>query len=187
MRLPALIASACLAGAAYAQQPAPPAQPPAPPPCSAPEYRQMDFWAGDWDLEFTNPNGTIGHARNRITRDEYGPCAIAEHFVQPGGAAGGGDYVGGSYSMYDPLTGKWRQMWVDNGGGVFDLAGGPVTGQKQVFELVTTEPRGANRRLMRMIWEDVAADRLVWRWQAQQPDGSWSDQWVLRYRRRPPG
>jgi len=155
------------------------------PPCSKPEYRQLDFWVGDWELEFTEPDGSVGKATNRITKDEYGSCVISEHFVQPGEGPGGSDYIGGSYSIYDTQTNSWRQMWVDNGGNMFDLRGGPVTGQPHVFELVNVEPRGAQKATMRMIWQDITPDSLTWRWQSQNPDGSWADRWVLRYQRKP--
>jgi hypothetical protein len=175
-----LAALVCGAAAAQAQNA------PATPPCSGPEYRQLDFWVGEWDLEFTNQDGSVGKATNRITRDEYGTCAISEHFVQPGGGADGGDFIGGSYSTYDAQTKSWRQMWVDNAGGLFDLRGGPVTGQRHKFELVNIEPRGPKKATLRMIWEDVTQDSLTWRWQSKNPDGSWTDRWVLRYKRRAP-
>jgi hypothetical protein len=38
-----------------------PATPPPPPPsCSTAEYRQLDFWVGDWDAEFALPGGQLG-------------------------------------------------------------------------------------------------------------------------------
>ena len=149
-------------------------------PCQASEHRQMDFWVGEWDLEFDNPNGTVGRATNRITRDEFGDCVVAEHFEQADTG-----YVGASWSVYDPQTGQWRQTWVDNAGTPFFLVGGPVEGQPHLFELRTTEPRGAQTpATRRMIWEQVTEDSLVWRWQTEQTDGSWADAWVLRYRRR---
>ena len=157
---------------------------PATPPCSGPEFRQLDFWVGDWDLEFTNQDGSVGKASNRITKDEFGACAISEHFVQPGGAADGSDFIGGSYSTYDAQTKSWRQMWVDNAGGLFDLRGGPVSGQKHTFELTNIEPRGPNKATLRMIWEDVTPGSLTWRWQSRNQDGTWADRWVLRYKRR---
>ena len=155
-----------------------PATPP-PPPCSAAENRQMDFWVGEWDLSFTNASGTPGTAINRITRDELGACVITEHFSQPDIA-----YVGRSHSLYDANKRKWVQTWVDNGGAYFALAGGPVKGQKHSFELKTITPAGPKQIHYRMIWEDVTPDSMVWRWQALQPDGSYTDQWVLNYKRR---
>lgn len=181
VRLRLAAAALLAAGPAAAQQ-----QAPAPPPCAGPEYRQLDFWVGDWDLEFANANGTPGRAESRITRDEHGGCVISEHFRAPGAGTAGQDYTGASYSMFDPQTGRWRQMWVENGGSLYVLEGGPVTGQPYVFELRTTEPRGTPARTMRMIWEDVTPAGLTWRWQAQQADGNWRDAWVIRYRRRAP-
>jgi len=159
---------------------------PPPAPCSTPEYRQLDFWVGDWELEFTAADGSLGRATNRITV-EHGGCVIAERFVQPGGRPDGSDYTGTSSSIYDAQTTSWRQMWVDNGGAVFDLRGGPVVGERHVFELVNIEPRGPAGATLRMIWEDVTKDGLTWRWQARADDGSWSDRWVLRYRRKAAG
>ncbi|HZV84820.1 MAG TPA: DUF1579 family protein [Brevundimonas sp.] len=146
-------------------------------PCSTPEYRQLDFWAGDWGLEFDQQNGGVGTGTNRITKDEYGSCVITEHFAMPGG------FSGVSVSIYDPQLRTWRQTWVDNAGGVFVLTGGPVTGQDHIFEMRTVDrgPSGANRR---MIWQDVTADRLTWRWQRETTEGQWVDMWVIRYRKR---
>jgi hypothetical protein len=146
-------------------------------PCSAPEHRALDFWVGDWKLAFDGETGP-DTARNRIRRDELGACAITEHFLQPSNG-----YAGFSISMYDPKTRQWRQTWGDNAGDYITLVGGPVSGAGHVFELRTVEPRGPERRHFRMIWQDVAADRLVWRWQRQEPEGGWSDQWTIAYRR----
>jgi hypothetical protein len=179
VRLAVLAAAAGLFAAA--QSPALAQTPPAAPTCDAPEFRALDFWAGDWDLDFDASPGVLGHASNHITRDEYGGCVIAEHFEQAAT-----HYRGGSYSIYDRAAHVWRQTWVDNQGGVFTLVGGPVTGQPYVFELRTTDRVGPGHQLMRMIWQDVTPDRLTWRWQAQQADGAWKDSWVLRYKRRPP-
>lgn len=150
-----------------------------PPPCSTAEYRQLDFWVGEWDAEFDLPGGRTGHATNRITRNEFGDCVIAEHFSQPEIA-----YAGASFSMFDPSKKKWVQTWVDNGGAYITLTGGPVEGRAHSFELVTTEPKGPRQVWSRMIWQDVKPDSFTWRWQARKPDGSWADSWVIRYTRR---
>ena len=168
---------ALLAAIAAPQQPAPAAPPPAP--CTAPEYRQMDFWVGEWDLSFDAGNGKTGTAANRITKDEFGSCFITEHFSQPDTR-----FVGLSHSTYDRFQKQWVQTWVDNKGGYFMLAGGPVHGQKHSFELRTLRRAGPKQLHYRMIWHDVKPDSLVWRWQALQEDGSYIDQWVLNYKRR---
>ncbi|MET1110435.1 MAG: hypothetical protein ABWX67_02800, partial [Allosphingosinicella sp.] len=64
------------------------------------------------------------------------------------------------------------------------LAGGPVKGQPWSFELNTLEPRGPKQAHFRMIWQDVKPDSLTWRWQQRQADGSYTDVWVIDYKRR---
>jgi hypothetical protein len=179
VRLSSIVAVLGLAAtAAHAQTATAPATPP-PPPCAAPEFRQMDFWVGDWDLEFDTGPGKVATASNRITRDEFGDCVIVEHFSQPDIG-----YVGGSVSTYDRVSKVWRQTWVDNGGAYIELEGGPVSGRPHLFELRTTRDIGpAPRKPYRMIWERASADRLVWRWQVADGAG-WKDSWVLRYRRK---
>ena len=129
------------------------------------------------------PDGSTVTATNSITRD-FGACVIREHFRLPRGNPDGSEFVGGSYSIYDRPTSSWRQMWVDNAGGMFDLRGGPVSGQGQSSSWSISSRAGQERGERRMIWEDVHPDRFVWRWQRHEADGSWSDLWVLRYRRR---
>jgi hypothetical protein len=178
-----MIASMFLFAAAQAAQtgaaPPAPMPSPAPMPCLSPQYRQMDFWVGDWELSFRKADGTTGRATNRITRDEYGPCVIVEHFEQADI-----NYVGTSLSTYDLLKGQWVQTWVDSRGGYITLAGGAVEGKKHRFQLDTIEPRGPRQQRFRMIWDDVKANSLTWRWQKLQPDGSYADAWVIHYKRK---
>jgi len=149
----------------------------APQPCLAPEFRQMDFWLGNWTVEWdAAPGVPSGSGTNRITR-EYGGCVIVEAF--DGGAASG-NLIGHSVSTYQAPLQRWRQTWVDNQGGYFAFIGGR---EGDRFILVTTRP-GDSVPVQRMVFEDISADRLTWRWQ-RTPDGgtTWSDQWVIRYRR----
>jgi len=173
---------------AACQKPAPePLKPVAATPAAAPKtctdegYRQLDFWVGDWIAEW-GEGKDAGTGRNSITRDEFGACAIVEHF-----SADDGTLKGTSISTYRPPTRRWRQTWVDDQGGYFNLAGGPVTGQPHSFELVNERPVPAAPPL-RMIWQDIKPDSFTWRWQTQRAGSdSWVDQWVIRYRRAPQG
>ena len=97
----------------------------APPACAGPEFRTLDFWVGEWIAEDQQANA-IG--TNRITRDEYGNCVITEHFRMNDGSL-----TGHSVSIYLPKFKQWRQTWVDNQNGYFDLVGGPVSGGDHVF------------------------------------------------------
>ena len=139
----------------------------------------MDFWVGEWDLSFALANGTTARATNRITKEEFGSCVIAEHFEQADIG-----FVGASFSSYDRFKKKWVQTWVDNQGGYVTLAGGPIESGGHSFQLDTVDPRGAAQRHYRMIWQDVTSDSLTWRWQQLQPDGTYVDAWVINYKRR---
>jgi hypothetical protein len=161
-------------------QPTAPAAP-ATPPCSTAEYRQLDFWVGDWVATWTNANGSQGTGRNRITRDEYGPCVITERFT-----ADDGSLRGFSISTYFGGAREWRQTWMDDQGGYFDLFGGPSTtpGQRFVLETYRRRPEA---RYGRMIFEDVQPDSFTWRWQGRATaDAPWADLWVIRYTRARP-
>ena len=96
-----------------------------------------------------------------------------------------GSLVGHSVSMYRPGLKQWRQNWVDDQGGYFDLVGGPVTGGDHIF--VFENKRVTDKQqFQRMIWQDVKPDSFVWRWQNRVKDSDpWKDSWVIHYRRAP--
>jgi hypothetical protein len=148
--------------------------------CSDPAFRQLDFWVGDWDLRWRNADGSESSGRNVISRDEFGDCVIYERFSAEG-------FNGMSVSTYHQPTGTWRQTWVDDSGGYFALTGGPVNDGSVRFVLQNTRLSDEETQL-RMIWEQVTADRLVWRWQSLPADAdperdAWADRWVIRYQR----
>lgn len=147
-------------------------------PCTAPEFRQMDFWLGEWEVRWdAAPGVPAGNGTNTITR-AYGGCVIQEAF--DGGAASG-NLIGHSVSTYHAAIGKWRQSWVDNQGGYFAFVGGQ---EGERFVLVTSRIAD-NAPVQRMVFEDISANALTWRWQ-MTPDGgtTWTDQWVIHYTRR---
>ena len=86
------------------------------PDCVAPEYRQLDFWIGDWDtLEADAPDGP-SIARARVEPIAQG-CAIHELYEQNDGL------VGDSILSYDPVRKQWQQTWVTNRGSIMVLWG----------------------------------------------------------------
>jgi hypothetical protein len=144
-------------------------------PCTAPEFRQMDFWLGVWDAYYS-ADATEPGGRNTVTR-AFDGCVIQEDF--DGGAQASG-LVGRSVSTYHTQTQLWRQTWVDNQGGYFALTGGPAG---EDFILSTTRIR-ENAPHQRMVFEDITPDSFTWRWQSSADGGvSWTDRWVIWYRR----
>jgi len=161
----------------FAQSAGASAATPPPAPCSDAAYRALDFWVGDWAAAW-DANGQKGTGTNRIRRDEFGNCAITERFTIDDGS-----FSGFSVSTYRPPQKHWRQTWVDDQGGYFDLEGGPQADGRFVLE---------NRRpseaapFLRMVFEDISADAFTWRWQGRPAaDQEWQDRWVIRYTRKP--
>ncbi len=77
-------------------------------PCTDAPYRAWDFWIGEWTI--TNPGGASGGS-STITA-EPGGCAIYEDYVNPVASL----TPGRSISFFDPVTDKWYQTYIDNGG-----------------------------------------------------------------------
>lgn len=93
--------------------------------CSAPAYRQFDFFAGDWDThDVQAPDKVV--ARNTVEVILDG-CVIHEDYRQ------GDGLHGESYSLYDAARKVWHQSWVTNRGDLLLLDGG-MQGRRMVFE-----------------------------------------------------
>ncbi len=90
---------------------------PASPNCNGvAEYRQLDFWIGDWDTFETDTPGGPSVARARIEPIVNG-CALHEIYEQNDGL------IGDSILSYDPVRKHWQQTWVTNRGSLMVLAG----------------------------------------------------------------
>lgn len=87
------------------------------PDCTAAEYRQLDFWIGDWDTFETDAPGGASVARARVKPIAQG-CAIHELYEQNDGL------IGDSILSYDAVRKQWQQTWVTNRGAIMVLWGG---------------------------------------------------------------
>ena len=121
-------------------------------PCDAPEYRQFDFWVGEWAVH--NPKGQqVG--TNRIEKVEHG-CAIVENWTNARGV------TGRSINVYRPATRTWTQAWAGSDGGTLILEG-RFTAGKMILE---GKSLGAKSEPLR--------DRVTW---SQLPDGKLRQFW----------
>jgi hypothetical protein len=132
-------------------------------PCSAPAYRQFDFWAGSWVV--TNPAGKqVG--TNHIVKI-LGGCALQEHW------AGSGRSRGTSLNVYDARRHVWHQTWVDNSGGLLVIEGGLKDGSmvmsgksisrmgKAVLNRITWTPRDKDH--VRQLWQVSTDNGKHWK------------------------
>jgi hypothetical protein len=112
--------------------------------CSAPEYHQFDFWAGDWDsFDF---GSATKNARIRVDRILDG-CALREDYQ---GADG---HEGQSFSIYDASRKVWHQTWVTNRGELLIIEGKFESGE-MVLSGSDLTPTGQHRQV-RGTWKPV--------------------------------
>jgi hypothetical protein len=80
-----------------------------PAPCkdlSRPEYRQFDFWVGEWNVFDRQSGKPVGKSSVQLILND---CVVFENWT---GARGG---EGKSFNKYNPWLKQWEQYWVDNG------------------------------------------------------------------------
>jgi len=89
-------------------------------PCKAsPEFRQFDFWIGEWDVK--NQQGVpSGSSSIQLI---LGQCIIFENWT------GGSGTNGKSFNIYDTNDKKWHQTWVDDKGTFTHYIGGLMNGE----------------------------------------------------------
>ena len=89
-------------------------------PCRAsPEFRQFDFWIGDWTVADTKGNAA-GTSHVELILNG---CTLVENWTGTGSS-------GKSFNIYDGRDKKWHQTWVDDRGTfahyIGELAGGKM-------------------------------------------------------------
>ncbi|HEU5041669.1 MAG TPA: hypothetical protein VFT84_12640 [Gemmatimonadales bacterium] len=154
------------------------AQSAGPPPasCTAPEYRQFDFWLGDWDT-YELPDTTTVVARLQVTA-MLGGCALRENYAQADGL------VGESYSLWDAGRRVWHQSWVTNRGALL-LLDGEFRNGRMVLTAEERRPDGG-RALLRGTWWSEGGN--VRQKAARSTDGGtrWSPAWDILFRPHTP-
>ena len=113
-----------------------------PAPCKAPEYRQFDFFAGDWDTYDLSAPSTLV-ARNKVSLI-LGGCVVHEVYRQTDGL------VGESFSIYDASRAGWHQSWVTNRGTLLLLDGG-LQGDRMTLT-ATEKASDGTTSLLRGVW-----------------------------------
>lgn len=147
---------------------------PAPPkPCTTSEYRQFDFWVGDWAV--FNPQGQqVGE--NRITVEQSG-CVLHEHWT---GAKGG---TGESFNLFDRTRGVWHQTWVSAQGVLLLLEGG-LNDAGQMM-LSGSSLRGTDKVLNRITWIPNSDGTVRQHWEVSSDGGEqWQTVFDGLYRRQ---
>ncbi len=153
----------CFALSVFAQNQSSPsnAQPPANPCATRTEYRQFDFWIGEWDVKAGGQQAGTNSVQLILNK-----CVLLENWT---GARGG---TGKSFNIYNAARGKWQQTWVDSSGNVLEFYGefkdgamrlvgenlGPNGGK--IINKLTFFPLEDGR--IRQLWESSRDDGKTW-------------------------
>ena len=151
---------------AHAQAPAPA--------CSAAEYRQFDFWLGEWDVY--QPDGKkAGESRIEAIS---GGCALLENW------SGQGGFSGKSLNSYDRTDQRWHQSWVDSSGSLLVISGGLVD-QRMVLVSVPADPLAPGAMHQRISWTPNDDGSVRQLWEASADAGkTWAVQFDGKYVKR---
>jgi hypothetical protein len=128
-------------------------------PCTRPQYRQFDFWLGNWEV--TNPDGSP--AGTSIISSALDGCAVIENYAQ-------GGYVGRSINSYDAATDRWHQHYVDNPSQVARLFGHFDAGS-MILQGIRPTPT-SNRTINRITWSVLEPGLVRQLWEQSADSGA---------------
>lgn len=129
---------------------------------------QLDFWLGDWKVRWEGGEGS-----NRIEKILEGKV-VREFFSAPG-------FHGISHSVYDTRRERWRQTWVDDSGNYWAFDGQVYP---DTFVFATTDLHEGNEVYLRMVFFNIDAGALDWRWERSADGESWTELWRIHYERQ---
>lgn len=142
--------------------------------CKGEEYRQFDFWLGDWEVFDTKTGEKVGE--NTIEKVLAG-CGIQENWRSVKLSRGR------SLNTYDQGHKRWHQTWVDNGGLLLRINGGLDDKGAMVMKGSGFDPRG-NEFFSRIRWIPQG-DTVRQVWEASSNKGkTWQVLFDGTYRRK---
>lgn len=128
--------------------------------CCSPEYRQFDFWIGEWVVK--NRQGDIlGY--NTLSKQEEG-CMLAEYWRSEGGG------TGRSTNYFDKADSTWNQLWVSSSGHILKLKGKLMNGSMVLQSEVKSSEQGTYKD--RITWTPQDDGTVLQKWDLLTPDGA---------------
>jgi hypothetical protein len=148
-----------------------------PKPCYAlPEYRQFDFWIGEWDV--TSRQGQpLGQSKIELILDG---CVIFENWYSAQGV-----YAGKSLNYYDRQSGKWHQKWIDNNGAPIEFTGSYNADDKALYYTAVTLAADGSEVMSKLTFYMINRNYVNQVWQQSQDGGrTWQTVFDGHYRRK---
>ena len=148
--------------------------------CSAPVYRQFDFWLGEWEA-FGKNEQKAGDSKISLILDS---CIILEEWTSAS-VNQGIRYAGKSFNTYNAATRQWQQTRVDNVGGINEYLKGKFEDNK-IFYTSSPFPFSKDKMAIRkMTFTNLSPVKLRQHGKISTDNGvSWSTEYDLEYRRK---
>lgn len=149
-------------------------------PCNKPEFRQFDFWIGEWEAFGTN-GAKAGESKVSIILDS---CVILEEWTSAN-IQQGLVYKGKSFNSYNSATQQWQQTWTDNTGNTTEFLRGEGGNGKIVYYADKVAGPGGKNFMRRLTFTKLDAD-TVRQFGERSNDGgnTWTTEYDLEYRRK---
>lgn len=149
-------------------------------PCSRPEYRQFDFWIGEWEAFGVNGK-KAGDSKISLILDS---CIILEEWTSAS-VQQGLRYAGKSFNTYNAATKQWQQTWVDNAGGTNEYMQGKFENNQIIFSSTPFKFNKDTMAIRKMTFTNISPAKLRQHGEISKDNGAtWATEYDLEYRRR---
>lgn len=149
-------------------------------PCSRPEFRQFDFWIGQWEA-FAINGKKAGDSKISLILDS---CIILEEWISAS-IVNGLRYSGKSFNSWNIAQHQWQQTWVDNAGGTIAYTQGKFENDKIIFN---TDPFRVSKDTIatrRLTFFNLGPDKVRQLGEITKDSGTtWLTEYDLEYRRK---
>jgi hypothetical protein len=149
-------------------------------PCSSPEFRQFDFWIGEWEA-FGKNGKKAGDSKISLILDS---CIILEEWTSAS-IQQGLRYAGKSFNTWNSSIKEWQQTWVDNTGNTTAFIHGKFENKKMIFN---TDPFPFSKdttAVRRLTFFDLGKDKVRQLGEITKDNGvTWATEYDLEYRRK---
>ncbi len=129
-------------------------------PCSSKEYKQFDFWIGNWNV-YDGKGKLIGV--NNIVKMPNA-CTIQENWTSKTSKN-----RGTSYNYYNNKDNSWNQVWIDNSGFSLILKG-KFDNEKMILQSDVIKSKKVSYR-NQIIWKKKKDNSVVQIWNYINDEG----------------
>lgn len=149
-------------------------------PCSRPEFRQFDFWIGEWEA-FGVKGAKAGNSKISVILDS---CVILEEWTSAN-AQQGLIYTGKSFNSYNAATKQWQQTWTDNTGNTTEFLRGEGSNGKIIYYADKVTGSDGKQFMRRLTFTKLDNNKVRQFGELSNDGGkTWIVEYDLEYRRK---